>query len=147
MKTAQKKEPKRAWRQGLGSKVGKCDSPEADSNGLQIQIQAKGITMLDCPKWDSCNAPVCPLDSNWQLHRHLPGEPVCRWLREAVKLGSEPILLRALSAASTEQVMTVASNLISHKGPLKSRLERAAVQKSKSHAVAPWQRTNHVQIS
>lgn len=143
MKIPEKKEPKRAWRRGLGSEVGKRISPVADSNRFQIQIQATGFHMLDCPKWDRCNAPVCPLDANWQTQKHLPGEPVCRWLREAVKTVGEHVLRRSLPEKSVVRVVGIASLLISQKGPLKLRLERAASQRSKSQVKTPWQRPDN----
>ena len=41
----------------------------------------------DCPRFDRCSAPICPLDTDWQLRTHLPGEPICAFLREAAKQG------------------------------------------------------------
>jgi hypothetical protein len=140
MSAYEMREPKRAWRQGLGSKVGKCDSPNANFNGHSIQKQADGISAKNCPRFDFCNCPVCPLDTNWQSQRHLSGEPVCRWLREAVKSGSEPVLKRALPDELVAHVIAVANSLITRKGSLKSSLERAASSKSKSQVIAPWQK-------
>mgnify|MGYP006391910239 CR=1 FL=1 len=137
------REPKRAWRQGLGSKVGKCDSPNANLNGHSIQKQADGISAMNCPRFDFCNCPVCPLDSNWHSQRHLSGEPVCRWLREAVKSDCEPVLKRALPDELVQQIVAVAKILLKSKNPLKSRLDRAASQRSKSQVKAPWQRSDN----
>ncbi len=39
-----------------------------------------------CPRFDHCNAPLCPLD-DWTLRHHVKGEPVCFYLREAAKHG------------------------------------------------------------
>jgi hypothetical protein len=41
-----------------------------------------------CPRFDSCNAPVCPLD-DWGRAQHLSGERVCGLLCELVKEGGE----------------------------------------------------------
>lgn len=38
-----------------------------------------------CPKWQSCNAPVCPLDPNHAACQTQNGDAVCPWLREAMK--------------------------------------------------------------
>ena len=38
----------------------------------------------DCPHWEGCNAPLCPLDP---AGKHLADEPVCRLAREIVKTG------------------------------------------------------------
>jgi hypothetical protein len=40
----------------------------------------------ECPKRSKCNAPVCPLDPNWQRCTTLTGEASCVFLREAVKI-------------------------------------------------------------
>lgn len=137
------KEPKRAWRPDLGSEVGKCDSPDANSIGLQVKTQVVGISAMDCPRFNFCNCPICPLDANWQAQKHLPGEPVCRWLREAVKTFGEHVLRRSLPEKSAVRVVGIANLLISRKGPLKLRLERAASQRSKSQVKAPWQRSDN----
>ena len=43
--------------------------------------------MQQCPKFSSCNAPVCPLDPAWRQSQHIQGEPVCFYLRESFKTG------------------------------------------------------------
>jgi hypothetical protein len=40
----------------------------------------------DCPRFDHCNAPICPVD-DWVRGHHVKGEPVCFYLREAAKHG------------------------------------------------------------
>ena len=61
-----------------------------------------------CPRFDGCNAPVCPLDPDWPRAQHLPGERVCLWLREAVKPGG---MARIAHAATDEIAVTVAEAL------------------------------------
>lgn len=41
-----------------------------------------------CPRYERCNANVCPLELNTQRVQ-LKGEPVCFWLTEWVKAGGE----------------------------------------------------------
>lgn len=43
--------------------------------------------MFDCPKFDKCSAPICPLDGEWHKRSHLKGERVCFFLAEASKRG------------------------------------------------------------
>ncbi len=43
----------------------------------------------DCPRFDRCSAPICPLDADWQHRAHLNGEPICIFLREAAKQGGK----------------------------------------------------------
>lgn len=55
---------------------------EKTNNLLNNQTtQQKNI----CPKFDKCNAAVCPLD---RLGKHLKDEPICFYAREIVKVGS-----------------------------------------------------------
>lgn len=39
----------------------------------------------DCPKYQDCRAPVCPLDPTCLHTQHMRDEPVCFYLREYVK--------------------------------------------------------------
>jgi len=34
--------------------------------------------MKVCPRFSFCNAPVCPLDSEWEKRTYLPNEPICK---------------------------------------------------------------------
>lgn len=43
--------------------------------------------MYACPKWERCNAPVCPLSATWKSTDHHDGEPTCLYLREWAKAG------------------------------------------------------------
>jgi hypothetical protein len=47
------------------------------------------MNLQDCPKFSKCNAPICPLDSDWRLRRMLRDEPVCFYLLEHAKAGSK----------------------------------------------------------
>lgn len=44
--------------------------------------------MSICPKHDRCSAPLCPVDPEMHRRIHCHGEPVCRYLSEAVKDGA-----------------------------------------------------------
>jgi hypothetical protein len=41
--------------------------------------------MRDCPRYNVCSAPICPLDRDWRKRVHAPGERVCFYMTEAVK--------------------------------------------------------------
>lgn len=43
------------------------------------------VTPRDCPRFERCSAPVCPLVPCWSRLTHCRDEPVCLYLREAVK--------------------------------------------------------------
>jgi hypothetical protein len=42
----------------------------------------------ECPKYQSCSAPLCPLDDQWHLRGAHRSEPVCFYLCEYRKEGS-----------------------------------------------------------
>lgn len=42
----------------------------------------------DCSKFDTCSAPICPLDAAWPKAAHLPGERVCFHLLASGKAGA-----------------------------------------------------------
>ena len=47
------------------------------------------MTPSDCPKFETCNASVCPLDPGWREAVHLPSERVCRYLIDSGKPGAK----------------------------------------------------------
>jgi len=49
------------------------------------------MNMETCTKYQSCSAPICPLDPNRRKTWHLKHERVCFYLCEAQKGGAEAI--------------------------------------------------------
>lgn len=41
--------------------------------------------MMECKKWDSCGAPLCPLDPIWFKRIHRSEDRTCLWIREWVR--------------------------------------------------------------
>lgn len=93
------------------------------------------ITPRIFPKYDSCSAPVCPFERAWQSMRHLPGEPVCRWLRESMKPDAESILSHTLTGELAKRVIETRDALLCRKGALKYSLKRAAKQGRKAQLI------------
>jgi hypothetical protein len=87
-----------------------------------------------CPRFDSCNAPVCPLD-DWQRAQHLDGEPVCGLLCELVKDGGEARLRACLPGALVDTLAEVFPKITARWERVRSRLERASRAGSKLEAV------------
>jgi hypothetical protein len=46
------------------------------------------IAPRDCPRFDHCNAPICPLDPAWPRAAHLKDEPTCHYLLASGKAGA-----------------------------------------------------------
>lgn len=88
-----------------------------------------------CPKWNACNAPVCPLAPRYGLSATTEkGEATCLWLREGMKPGGfdrmpEKIVVRVREALP----------VILAKGGayLRSKLNSAATYGSKRTRLIP----------
>jgi hypothetical protein len=76
-----------------------------------------------CPRYERCSAAICPGGLGGT---HLPGEPTCRFLREAVKAGGRARVEGALHQDLAEAVLRYASELISQSGPLARALRQAS---------------------
>ena len=46
------------------------------------------LNMEQCPKFHHCNAPLCPLDPEWNRRTMIQGENLCHYLCEASKNGA-----------------------------------------------------------
>lgn len=84
------------------------------------------MKMADCPKFHRCNAPVCALDPDAASRRYLEGEPICFFLLEYAKPGSEARLQAAIAAEHFDSLSRVYPMAINSHGGLKRRLSRAS---------------------
>jgi len=82
--------------------------------------------MKECPRFDGCCAPVCPLDSDFLDRAHLKGDPVCHYLRLYVKGALWGLKPGSIPANLTIRIAAAYSRLTARYGPLKYALERAA---------------------
>ena len=89
------------------------------------------MTPRDCPNWQRCNAPVCPLWEAWEQCQHYKGESVCRLLRECSKDGKEARLNGIVSRDIALRVSRVHAALLHRYGPLKTALDRASLSGSR----------------
>ena len=87
--------------------------------------------MYDCPKFDSCSAPICPLDENWGLRLHLDGERVCYYLTEYSKEAVRPILRGGLAAELYEAIDLHYPRIIALQPPIKWQLSRSCKNNSR----------------
>src|SRR5258705_14014013 len=87
-----------------------------------------------CPRFDHCNAPICPVDE-WKSHHHIKGEPVCFYLREAAKragtLSPRGDIPTELTEKVSQAYREIVSSPCSHWGDVRRRLVRAALSPSK----------------
>lgn len=84
------------------------------------------MVIYDCPKFNSCSAPICPLDADWQDRLHLDGERVCFYLTEYVKQTARPILKGLLAAELFEAIEVGYHKIIAAHPRIKRQLERSS---------------------
>ena len=86
-----------------------------------------------CPRFDGCNAPICPLD-DWQRAQHLQGEPVCSLLCELVKDGGEARLRARVSSDLVDTLAEVLPKVAERWGRVRMQLQRASRTGSRMEA-------------
>lgn len=59
--------------------------PKSSTSTYGASVPSRCKTPEDCPKFLTCSAPICPLDSNFRKRVHLERERICIYLREAAK--------------------------------------------------------------
>ena len=94
------------------------------------------VAMDECPRFDRCIAPICPLDPNWPRSAHLQGEHVCMYLLEAVKTGGEARVRSVLPTQVAEQVLRSTPGIRGAYVHIRRALERASASGSRLEAGA-----------
>jgi len=79
-------------------------------------------SMYDCPKYEKCEAPICPLDADWRERTHLQEDRICFFLSESVKEGAETRLEPDIYEACHE-LLSYSDDLTY---PLKKAIERSS---------------------
>lgn len=51
----------------------------------------KTLNLSQCPKYQKCYAPICPLDEKWQKRKHISGDRICFYLPEAQKANAKTV--------------------------------------------------------
>jgi len=85
----------------------------------------------DCPKFNKCSAPICPLDQDWERREHLRGEPICLWLREWAKPTGKAILGRAVGEHLAQRIGETAPLISARHSDIRDSLRQAAKYGSK----------------
>ena len=62
---------------------------DTPSSGCVKACASGRPSMEQCPYYDKCNSPLCPVDDELQSRTYVKGEAVCFYVREHVK-GSSP---------------------------------------------------------
>lgn len=90
--------------------------------------------MRDCPRYNVCSAPICPLDPDWRKRTHAPSERVCFYMTEAVKAGAQARFECGGLADLYREVSEVAPAILSRHPAVAYTVERAKSSGSKIEA-------------
>ena len=104
--------------------------------------KAAKITPSDCPKYDPCNAPICPLDSQMLERVHLWGEPTCFYLRLFAKQGLQGLFSTSVPRQVAKRVAKAYPIVIDRYEPIKKQLARAAKCPARGFSKSPTEEIN-----
>lgn len=90
------------------------------------QPHASPISIERCPKFETCSAPICPLDCDYKLRSYLDGEPVCFYMMEFVKPNGEAIIRGVIGSINTKLVAQAIQSPKCSYGLIQKRLKRAS---------------------
>lgn len=89
------------------------------------------MNMSDCPKYNKCSAPICPLDPDWKKRSMAKDERVCFYLREAVKEGAQQRFSGGIAEEIYRQAVSLLPQMVIHVNYLQKRLQKAQETGSK----------------
>jgi hypothetical protein len=91
----------------------------------------KNLTLFQCPKFQHCNAPVCPLDSDWQKRKHINGDRVCFFLMEAQKLNAKAVFEVRSLGYLYQLMVTYTPEITGKYNVIKTAIEKAKTSSSR----------------
>jgi hypothetical protein len=83
------------------------------------------MNQIDCDRFQSCSANICPLDADWPKRKHLNGERVCFYLIEAQKVNAKAIFDKCGRGYLYELMQMSSPNIITKHYPIKRALQQA----------------------
>lgn len=113
-----------ATRVDCGKELNKLDSDSTPRHAIHTTPEA-------CPRFAKCVANICPLDVDWPRRKHLRGEPICLYLREAVKVGGLAVLHVHIPGELSKRVVRALPEIVDRYVDISRRLIRASTTPSK----------------
>ncbi len=89
------------------------------------------MNMYDCPRFDHCSAPICPLDPDWRKRPHLKGERICAYITVYSKPGERVNLRTRLPPELYSAVAGQYDDIYHHNAPIKYELTRSSRKPTK----------------
>ena len=86
--------------------------------------------MRSCPKFISCSAPICPLDTDWHIREMTNCDSVCPfllgWSKVVSGMSQEAVFRWDVQVEIADRVQEVYTEILSHYVPMKKALKRAS---------------------
>lgn len=92
----------------------------------RLDLAQPTMFMRDCPRWDRCCAPICPLHDEWARCSMQSKDPVCFYLSEYVKDGAETRFQEAGLNHIHRRIGEVLPDMLDAHGRIRRALERSA---------------------
>ena len=104
----------------------KCNkSAQPEKRDAFSSHQSITLSAIDCLRFAKCCAPICPIDPDWKLRSHLPGERVCFYLSEYVKPGAEARFQGCTPRELYRAIQSTVAPISLRYAPIKKALDRA----------------------
>lgn len=78
-----------------------------------------------CPRYESCNANICPLDPEWHKRKNLKEDATCFYLSESVKHGAKALFDERGLGYLFERIEAIAPAICSKHARIRNALNRA----------------------
>jgi hypothetical protein len=86
------------------------------------------MKMMDCPRWHSCNAPICPF---WSGGVHRNGEATCYYVREFYKANAQENFEKSGVEHIYNDLKELAPKVVASSKLIRKEVERAAKTNSR----------------
>ena len=86
---------------------------------------------MTCPKFDTCNAPICPLDPARAKRSYLKGEPICLFMLEHGKPGGPEKIHGTIGGDHLPAIGRAYQEAQTHWNGLYARLQAASLTRSR----------------
>ncbi len=96
--------------------------------------------LSDCPKWISCSAPICPLDSEWDKREMMDDERICFYLLESQKSGAELAFHQRDLDDLYLAMVSMKPTITAKRGRIRRHLERAEGASLRMSNIPPWRK-------
>jgi hypothetical protein len=80
---------------------------------------------VSCPRYHKCNAPICPIDRDWQRRVLLIVEPTCFYLTESVKDDAESVFNSAGLGKLYEVILRATPEITTRHARIRKALARS----------------------